>query len=43
MDNDLFSATETLNNVYKEVLKNDRFRNRWGMREMFARLKIVIE
>ncbi len=43
MDNDLFSATETLNNAYKEVLKNNRFRNRRGMREMFARLKIAIE
>lgn len=43
MDNDLFSATETLNNAYKEVLKNNRPSNRWGMREMFARLKMAIE
>ena len=43
MDNDLFSATETLNNAYKEVLKNNRPSNRWGMREMFARLKMYQE
>lgn len=43
MDNDLFSATETLNSAYKEVLKNNKPRSKWGVGGMFTRLKEAIE
>lgn len=43
MDNDLFSATETLNTAFKEVLKSNEPKNKYGMRAMFVRLKKAIE
>ncbi len=44
MDNDLFIATETLNNAFKEVLKNEKYKGRkWGMHWQFKRLKEAIE
>lgn len=43
MDNDLFSATETLNTAFKEVLKSNEPKNKYGMRAMYARLKKAIE
>lgn len=44
MDNDLFIATETLQNAFKEVLKNEKNKSRkWGMRWQVKRLKEAIE
>lgn len=44
MDNDLFTATETLNNAFGEVLKNEKNKgHKWGLRDQIKRLKQAIE
>lgn len=44
MDNDLFTATETLHNAFEEVLKNEKKDYRkWGIRDQVKRLKESIE
>ena len=43
MDNDLFTATETLDSAFREVLKNNKPKNKWGTRSVFKRLKEAIE
>lgn len=40
MDNDLFTATETLNNAFKEVLKKEQVKNKkWNIRAQINRLR----
>lgn len=44
MENDLFSATETLHNAFEEVLKNEKKNyKKWGIRDQVKRLKESIE
>lgn len=43
MDNDLFTATETLNSAFREVLEQNKPKSKWGRRSVLKRLKEAIE
>ena len=39
MDNDLFTATETLHSAFEEVLRNENKVRKWSVREHYRRLR----
>lgn len=39
MDNDLFTATETLNSAFREILKKENKASKWSIREHYKHLR----